>query len=183
MFASKTPPHIRFLRYVPKLPSDVCWNWLGSPNVKRPMFKIGIRFTGGTSKQVLAYRFSYEHFVGPIPNGMMVCHKCDNPRCVNPEHLFLGTCADNMADAARKGRMSSGPGHSGFQPKGTDVYCAKLNPSAVKFIRANFKPRHPEFGASALGRRFGVSYQAIRYAASGKNWKSVQPRLPSGDNA
>lgn len=139
------------------------------------MFKIGINFTGGKRKQVLVYRFSYEHFVGPIPDGMMVCHKCDNPRCVNPEHLFLGNAKDNMADAASKGRMSSGQRHTGFQPKGEGVYCAKLSAEVVRFIREHHSPRHEQFSASALARKFGVSVTAIQYAVTGRNWKSVTP--------
>jgi hypothetical protein len=175
MNASKVSPHIRFMRYVPALPENVCWDWLGSPNVKRPMFKIGINFTGGMRKQVLAYRFSYEHFVGPITDGMMVCHKCDNPRCVNPKHLFLGSAKDNMADAASKGRMSSGNKHTGFQPKGERVYCAKLSADDVQFIRKHYSPRHKQFSASAFARKYGVSVTAIRYATTGRNWKSVTP--------
>jgi len=122
----------------------------------------------------MAYRFSYEHHVGPIPDGLMVCHHCDNPACVNPDHLFTGTCTDNMADAAAKGRMSSGDSHTGFQPKGESVYCAKLSADDVRFIRKHYRPRHPEFGARALARRFGVSHTAIGYARRARNWKSIR---------
>lgn len=173
MNATHVPPHIRFLRYVPRLPKTTCWEWKGAPNVKRPTFKIGKHFTGGRTVQVIAARFSYEHFVGPIPPGMMVCHKCDNPRCVNPNHLFLGTSADNMADAARKGRMSCGKRHTGFQPKGEAVYCAKLTAENVRYILTKYTPRHPAFGASALARKFGVSSVAVSYIIAGKNWKSI----------
>jgi hypothetical protein len=77
-----------------------CWEWTGS------------RVTGGYgmlggergSRGVLAHRFSYEHHVGPVPDEMIVRHRCHNPSCVNPEHLALGTHAENMADMARAGR-------------------------------------------------------------------------------
>lgn len=173
MHASHVPPHKRFLRYAPRLASDACWNWTGSPNVARPTFKIGLKFTSGKPQQVPAYRFAYENFFGPIPISMMICHRCDNPRCVNPAHLFLGTCADNMADAVSKGRMSCGARHRGFQPKGSNVYCAVLSEDKVIEARRRYKPRHPIDGVSAMAREFGVSHAAMGYAIRGKNWKSV----------
>ncbi len=76
-----------------------CWDWLGSKNIKMPYgrFRVG-------KKGILAHRFSYTINVGKIPEGLCVLHKCDNPSCVNPEHLFLGTYLDNVRDCIKKGR-------------------------------------------------------------------------------
>lgn len=158
-----TPPEIRFFRRIGRHEPDVCWLW---PTGKRATFWNGER-------HVMAYRFSYELVNGPIPAGLMACHTCDNGACVNPAHIFIGTCKDNMADAAAKGRMSSGKKHTGFQPKGETVYCAKLSAEQVKEIRSRYVPRHPKNGARAMAREFGVSNTAIGYAIRGRNWKSV----------
>lgn len=91
------PLHMRILERVMFGFTD-CWHWRGPTN----QFGYG-RFTVRNRLQV-AHRLSYEAFVGPIPDGMSVLHKCDNPSCVNPEHLWLGTYSDNRRDCLSKGR-------------------------------------------------------------------------------
>ena len=95
------PLEVRFWRFVAK--SEGCWLWTGA-NTGSPM-KYG-RIGDGTGKGALkAHRASWLIHFGAIPNGLWVLHKCDNPLCVRPDHLFLGTRADNMKDAFDKGRI------------------------------------------------------------------------------
>lgn len=102
------------------------------------------------------------HF-GDIPDGLIVCHTCDNRKCVNPAHLFLGTPQDNTDDCIRKGRAK------GAQ-RGEDHPLAKLDRESVAYIRANFRKRDREFGARALARRFGVHPMTIWDVLEGRTW-------------
>lgn len=85
--------------------TDGCWLWTGSRsgNNKRPESLYG-SFYLGSGKKIRAHRYSYEISKGSIPEGMLVCHSCDTPLCVNPDHLWLGTSADNNKDCLDKGR-------------------------------------------------------------------------------
>ncbi len=93
---------MRFWRHVTKGPS--CWEWHGAGS--RGVHPYGTFGVQGAT--VRAHRFSWELHAGKIPEGIYVLHRCDNPRCIRPDHLFLGTQADNVADMIAKGRASFG---------------------------------------------------------------------------
>jgi hypothetical protein len=89
----------RFMEHVDK--TDGCWNWNGAMISKGTYGSFSYR-----TKRMLAHRASWLIHVGGINDGLFVLHTCDNPRCVNPEHLFLGTQKENMRDAVKKGRLA-----------------------------------------------------------------------------
>lgn len=97
----RTSAEDRFWKYVPKLSETACWNWTGSRDHKGYGT---ITESAGLSPRK-AHRVSWEIHFGEIPDGLNVCHACDNPACVNPKHLLLGTQSANAIDMARKGRI------------------------------------------------------------------------------
>ena len=121
-------------------------------------------------KEIKAHRASYMLWKGKIPEGMCVCHTCDNPLCVNPDHLFLGTHLENMQDKMRKGRGPKKGVIPGIGKHGSEHPLAKLNEAQVKEIKI-------KLAAGMLGttiaRQYGVIDQTIYEIKNGKNWKQV----------
>ena len=147
-------------------PISDCWEWTGCKRNGYGRTIIGSR-VDGTRKSASAHRLAYELWVGEIPTGFEVCHKCDNPSCINPKHLFLGTRADNIADRERKGRNVVKVGEE--QPR------SKLTKKTVKDARWERAYKGTSF--QKLADRYGVSKKTMQNAINGVTWKGV-PYIP-----
>jgi hypothetical protein len=127
-------------------------------------------------KNLAAHRLAWQSVHGAIPNGMCICHHCDNPPCCNPAHLFLGAMADNMTDKVNKGRQAKGVSHSkaiaNSVPFGEVHHAAVLTPEIVLKIR-RIKREQTE-SLMSLAKRLGVSYSAVNQAANRLTWKHVK---------
>lgn len=147
----------RFVSKVVK--TDYCWEWVGS----KYRFGYGHFRRKIDNKWVMykAHRFSYEVHKGLIPTGSFVCHHCDNPSCVNPDHLFTGTAKENTDDMFRKGRKSRlirNPKHR------------LLTLEIAKQIRQE-KHMNPSLTLSVLADRYGTSIAQISRILLGHIWR------------
>ena len=152
-----TPKQVaRFWAKVDK--SGECWLWQAS----RSAFGHG-RFGIGKHNSY-AHRVAWELTYGPIPLGMNVCHNCpggDNPACVNPAHLFLGTKRDNMRDAAHKGRLSRGEGS----------HLSKLTDARVRWLRDRYAAGGVSY--SQLAAELGLTQTPVYNAINRITWKHI----------
>lgn len=157
----------RFWSYVDR--SGECWNWTRCIN----RYGYGnYKFNGKTRT---THRIAYELVYGPIPDGLFVCHRCDNPACCNPDHLFLGTNQTNTADRHQKGRDAKGDRHgSRTIPesiiRGADHPLAKLTPQQVRDIReaANMGETYPN-----LAKRYNTTTYAIYRVVKRQSYKNT----------
>lgn len=145
-----------------------CWEWQGATKNGYGHTIVGSR-KDGSRRTISTHRLSYMISNGAIPDGYEVCHKCDNRRCVNPHHLFLGTRQDNVDDRERKGRNNP--------PKGEANGRTKLATADVLQIREK-RMRGVSFGKLAV--EYGVCKKTIQDAVSGKNWAHL-PQPPKED--
>lgn len=123
-----------------------CWEWQGKTDEKG---------YGRFDENIKAHRFSYELFNGPVPDGKMVLHSCDNPPCVNPKHLRPGTHQENMQDAHDRKRFKS-----------PYAYRARVTADQADYIR-----RNPEgLTLKAIAAKFGIAKSTASYIRSGKTW-------------
>jgi hypothetical protein len=158
------PEDERFWRHVDRSDDAQCWLWTGA----RYANGYGVFHVGGMDgHNQTAHRVAYRLTHGPIPDGLYVCHTCDNPPCVNPAHLFSGTATDNMQDASRKGRIRAPVYHGEGHPS------AILTASQVAEIRATVHLNRAGVNGSQVtvaARRYGVSCDTIRDILRGRSW-------------
>jgi hypothetical protein len=136
---------------VERIPEFGCWVWMGTTTVR------GYGQIESFKRKHYAHRASYEAFVGPIPEGMNVCHACDNVYCVNPAHLFLGTQKQNLEDMVKKKRSTLGEKNP----------MAKLSAEDVKDIKYLLST---DVSSKFLALEYGVTTSAINLIKQGKRW-------------
>ena len=133
-----------------------CWLWTASKHKQG----YGVLNVAGKSRR--AHRVAYQAFKGRCPGEFLVCHRCDNPSCVNPDHLFLGTQKQNVADAVRKGRAI----------RGERVAAGKLTESEVRKILSDTRPTRE------IANDFGVARQSVNAIKTRKSWRYLSRAAP-----
>ena len=157
---SHEPLEVRFWLYVDKKEVEDCWNWTGDA---RPngygRISIGTVAEGCDGAHRVSWKLANKQ---DIPKGMHIMHKCDNPLCVNPNHLELGTAKQNTQDMIRKGSKRT------VAPLGTENGKSLLDAEKVLLIRSS------NLNHAALGRQLGVSPNCIRGVRIGRTWTHIK---------
>lgn len=153
-----TPIEDRFFSYVGRKQPNGCIPWAGCKRGNG----YGVITSYPRGARVSAHRLSYELLVGsPIPDGMHVLHRCDNPSCINPTHFFLGTQTDNNADKQAKGR----------QPRGERMGCAKLTADQVREMRARYAAG--SISQRELAKEYGIGKSVVAQIILRRKWQHV----------
>lgn len=142
-----------------------CWEWTATKLPKGYAFFRGRAF--GIHGYIYGHRFSWMLVNGPIPYGMQVCHRCDNPSCVNPEHLFLGSSSDNHQDMKQKGRHLYGELNS--EAKLTELQVLEIHEIAKSGL-----------SQKKIAKQFGVGQMTICRILRGERWNHIFLRLRRG---
>ncbi len=157
------PIEVRYWKKVVQGNPGECWGWSGSASTAGyGKLSCGRKNEG----EIHIHRFSWIIHFGDIPDGLFVLHKCDNPICSNPDHLFLGTAKDNSDDMSSKQRNVTGEDH----------HNAKLTDDDVRMIRKLYIPkvRGTRRGMRSLAKMFKVDKDTIRAIIAGETWKNVE---------
>jgi hypothetical protein len=125
-------------------------------------------------KSYYMHRVVYSNIWGSIPRGYVVCHHCDNPSCINPNHLFLGTQKDNVHDAIEKKRYTH------FSSKGEKHFKTKLRNKDVRWIKSNYIQGSLTYGARPLARKFDVHPRTIHRIVNEKTWTHIEDGCHAG---
>lgn len=161
---SRQQCEIDFWERVRKGSDDECWEWIGYRTIHGyPNFHYGQVYFEG--KQIVAHRAAWIITKGPIPKGILVCHKCDNPPCCNPNHLFLGTHLDNRRDCMQKKRIVAMKGESHGR-------CILKSDQVIE-IRRRYRFRGGKNSTVGLAKEFKVSKPTIQAIISGRLWKHL----------
>jgi hypothetical protein len=156
----------RLLKWSEPDPNSGCWLWFGTVN-KTGYGKLTIK-----KKTVLAHRASVMYLRGEdVSEGAFVCHHCDTPQCINPNHLYVGTAKDNYDDSVRRGRRPSSYGKRRGEKRWSGEHRGENNPNAkLTLAEARFIASSNE-RTSALAKKFGVSVYTIKDIKKGRTWK------------
>lgn len=143
----------RFESKIELIPFSECWWYMG-----------GLGWNGygqfhAKGKNVRAHRYAYSQYVGDIPDGCLVCHSCDNPSCVNPAHLWLGSPQENMADKKQKGRA--------YTPCGEDSPLSKVTEEDVMVIKRMYRDGVRQ---TAIAAEYGIAQSTVSAICTGTNW-------------
>lgn len=155
-------PLIRFWNKVAISSPDKCWEWTASK-----YYNGYGQFFDGKNK-ICAHRFAYKDRVGTIPEGLVICHKCDNRGCVNPEHLFVGTQGDNIADMYAKNRNNNG------DTKGSLNGRAVVSEKQVLEMREAYRKG---ISMAEIARSFGTSETQTARIVKKQSWKHIQDNI------
>lgn len=145
-----------------------CWEWQKATVGPSNKFKYGIIKIHTEKRKVLAHRLSYEIFKGKFDPDLFVCHHCDNPLCINPEHLFLGTNLDNSQDSIKKGRQF--PIRSVAHLRKGISHGGKLCPDDVKEIR---KLRSEGIRRKVIAEKYGITPEHVWLIVTKKSWSHI----------